>query len=143
MAPALEIETPKGVTVGDEVSTDTDTTFDSETLPIEFQWLRTPYPERIFSLSERPGNLRLHGRQSIGSWYEQALVARRQTGFKCMAETETDVAPKSFQHLAGLIAYYNRSKFHYLAISGGGNDGRELSIISCEGAWPESISPSH
>jgi xylan 1,4-beta-xylosidase len=39
--------------------------FDEPTLPINFQWLRTPYPERIFSLTERPGHLRLFGRESI------------------------------------------------------------------------------
>ncbi|WP_176086834.1 glycoside hydrolase family 43 protein [Martelella sp. HB161492] len=138
MAPALEVETPKGVTAGETIADVTDTDFDSPDLPIDFQWLRSPQPERLFSLSARPGHLRLYGRQSIGSWFEQALVARRQTEFACRAETVTDAQPKSFQHLAGLIAYYNRSKFHYLAISGDGQGGRELSIISCAGSWPES-----
>ena len=50
-------------------------------LPLDFQWLRTPYPERIFSLTARPGWLRLFARESIGSWFEQALVARRQEHF--------------------------------------------------------------
>ena len=36
--------------------------------------LRTPEPERIFELKD--GKLRLYGRESIGSWFEQALVAR-------------------------------------------------------------------
>ena len=52
--------------------------FSPDGLPNDFQWLRTPYPERIFSLSARPGWLRLIGRESIGSWFEQAMVARRQ-----------------------------------------------------------------
>ncbi|WP_319518514.1 glycoside hydrolase family 43 protein [uncultured Martelella sp.] len=138
MAPSLEVDLPKGVAVGEEKPDSTATDFDTAELPIEFQWLRSPEPGRLFSLSARPGHLRLFGRQSIGSWFEQALVARRQTAFACAAETETDAAPKTFQQLAGLIAYYNRSKFHYLAISGDGKGGRELSIISCNGAWPES-----
>ena len=37
--------------------------FDDTTLPIEFQWLRTPRPEDIFSLTDRPGHLRLYGRE--------------------------------------------------------------------------------
>ena len=45
-----------------------------------------PYPERIFTLDRRRA-LRLHGRESIGSWFEQALVARRQQHFRYRAET--------------------------------------------------------
>src|SRR5688572_13480602 len=52
--------------------------FDQATLPIDFQWLRTPYPEGIFSLTARPGFLRLIGRETLGSHYCQSLVARRQ-----------------------------------------------------------------
>ena len=50
--------------------------FNGLPLPIDFQWLRTPCPERLFTLTGRA--LRLHGRESIGSWFEQSLVARRQ-----------------------------------------------------------------
>ena len=35
------------------------TTSTARTLPIDFQWLRTPYPEELFSLTARPGHLRL------------------------------------------------------------------------------------
>src|SRR5690606_34582066 len=61
--------------------------FEPGPLPMEFQWLRTPQPERLFSLSERPGHLRVYGRESIGSWFEQALVARRQEHQSFRAET--------------------------------------------------------
>ena len=54
-------------------------------LPMEFQWLRTPHPERLFTLTGSA--LRLHGRESIGSWFEQSLVARRQEDFAFRAET--------------------------------------------------------
>ena len=86
-------------------------------LPLDFQWLRTPDPERIFSLAARPGWLRLIGRESIGSWFEQALVARRQQHFGYRAETELDFRPWTFQQAAGLTAYYNRAKFHALAVT--------------------------
>ena len=52
--------------------------FDSGQLPIDFQWLRSPYPEELFSLTARPGYLRLYGRETIGSMFRQSLVARRQ-----------------------------------------------------------------
>jgi xylan 1,4-beta-xylosidase len=106
-------------------------------LPPEFQWLRTPHPERIFSLSARPGRLRLYGRESIGSWFEQALVARRQEHFVYRAETELDFRPTTFQQAAGLTAYYSRTKLHALAVSWDETAGRSLTIMSCDGDYPE------
>jgi xylan 1,4-beta-xylosidase len=108
--------------------------FDSGALPEAFQWLRTPHPEHIFSLTERPGRLRLFGRESIGSHFTQALVARRQTAFRFTAETQVEVDPQSFQQAAGLVCYYNATKFHYLHINAGDADGdggeRQLQVLS-------------
>ena len=107
--------------------------FDEGTLPDEFQWLRTPFTERIFSLTERAGHLRLFGRESIGSWFEQALVARRQEHHAFRAETCVDFDPEHFQQAAGLTYYYNRFKFHALMISHDEERGRVLQIMSCLG----------
>lgn len=111
--------------------------FDTPDLPPEFQWLRTPYAERIFSLTARPGFLRLIGRESLGSWFEQALVARRQEHFSFRAETLVDAAPAHFQQAAGLVHYYNRHKLHFLAITHDARHGRVLTIMSCPGQWPD------
>jgi xylan 1,4-beta-xylosidase len=108
--------------------------FDGDTLPIEFQWLRTPHPERIFALTGSA--LRLTGRESIGSWFEQALVARRQEDHSYRAETEVRFAPTTFQQAAGLTTYYNRHKFHLLAVTFDERLGRVLTILSCPGDWP-------
>jgi xylan 1,4-beta-xylosidase len=59
--------------------------FDSTRLPIDFQWLRSPWPEELFSLIHRPGYLRLYGRETIGSLFRQSLVARRQQAHCCSA----------------------------------------------------------
>lgn len=102
--------------------------FDGANLPDPFQWLRTPYPERLFSLSDRPGFLRLYGRETVGSLFEQALVARRQEHFRFTASTCLHFAPRCFQQAAGLILYYNSTKFFYLCISA--DDGaRELQLL--------------
>jgi xylan 1,4-beta-xylosidase len=106
-------------------------------LPLDFQWLRTPYPSRLFSLTESPGVLRLFGRESIGSWYDQALVARRQEHLSFRAETELRFDPVSFQQAAGLVYYYNRHKFHFLAITHDAARGRVLTVLSCPGDWPD------
>jgi xylan 1,4-beta-xylosidase len=111
--------------------------FSPSALPLDFQWLRTPHVDRIVSLSARPGWLRLIARESIGSWFEQALVARRQEHFVYRAETELDFQPSTFQQAAGLVAYYNRQKFHFLAVTWDERLGRTLTILSCEGDFPE------
>ncbi|MET0427395.1 MAG: glycoside hydrolase family 43 protein [Microvirga sp.] len=113
--------------------------FEDERLPDAFQWLRSPDWQRLFSLRERPGHLRLFGRESIGSWFEQALVARRQTSWAYTAETVVDVHPEGYQQLAGLICYYDRARFHYLAVSADETGARVLQVISCLGDYPDGI----
>lgn len=110
--------------------------FDAPDLPADFQWLRTPEPERLFSLGERAGHLRLHGRESIGSWCEFAAVARRQEDHCFRAETVVEFAPDTYQQAAGLTYYYNRYKFHALAVTWHEELGRSLTIQSCPGDYP-------
>jgi xylan 1,4-beta-xylosidase len=107
--------------------------FDLPELPAHYQWLRSPRPEDLFSLDERPGCLRLFGRESPGSLYCQALVARRQEHFSYVAETGIEFEPEHFQQMAGLICYYNSSKFHYLYISRDEEVGKHLAVMSCQG----------
>ena len=102
-------------------------------LPPEFQWLRTPYPERIFTLTGH--SLRLTGRESIGSWFEQALVARRQEHHSYAAATVVDADPPNWQRAAGLTTYYNRHKFHAALITREPGH-RVLQLVSCLGDWP-------
>ncbi|WP_443751334.1 glycoside hydrolase family 43 protein [Asticcacaulis solisilvae] len=97
----------------------------------DFQWLRSPEPGRLFTLAARPGYLRLFGRQSIGALFEQALVARRQTEPVFSAEVVMDYAPDDFQQMAGLVAYYNSRKFHYLYVSHDDVLGRYAGVMVC------------
>jgi xylan 1,4-beta-xylosidase len=105
--------------------------FDSPQLPIDFQWLRTPWPEEIFSLTARPRFLRLFGRETIGSLFRQSLVARRQQAHCFSAATVIEFEPEHFQQLAGLVCYYNSTKFHYLHISHDETVGKHLRVMSC------------
>ena len=104
-------------------------------LPNDFQWLRTPETERIFSTDT--GKLRLFGRESIGSWFEQALVARRQTHFSYDAETVIDFSPTDERQFAGLTAYYSRYNFFYLTVTAHSDGQRELLLMSSEISWPD------
>ena len=105
--------------------------FDSPQLSPDFQWLRTPWPEEIFSLTARPGFLRLFGRETPGSLFRQSLVARRQQSHCFMAATAVEFEPEHFQQMAGLICYYNSAKFHYLYISHDERLGKYLGVMSC------------
>ncbi|KAJ6197015.1 beta-xylosidase [Bipolaris maydis] len=107
----------------------------TDTLHKDFQWLRTPEPERIFRLSKT--GLQLTGRESIGSWFEQALVARRQTHFSYDAETVVDFAPDDERTFAGLTAYYCRFNFFYLTVTAHSDGKRELLLMSSEASWPD------
>jgi xylan 1,4-beta-xylosidase len=135
--PAVDVPAPAGSgarTVPDAVIRHD---FDDRRLPLEFQWLRSPDWQHLFSLDERPGHLRLYGRESIGSWFEQALVARRQEDFDFRAQTRLDFVPATFQQAAGLVHYYNRHKFHFLAVTHDDRHGRVLTVMSCPGDWPD------
>ncbi|QTP58396.1 glycoside hydrolase family 43 protein [Billgrantia antri] len=136
--PALEVAMPGTMSDVEQraPATEESDEFKPGQLPAAFQWLRSPEPERLFSLDARPGYLRLFGRESVGSWFEQALVARRQDCWHCSAETELEFEPDDIQQFAGLIAYYNRFKFHYLAVSLNEEGDRVLSVMSCHDEWP-------
>lgn len=131
--PSLHVEVP-GTRDDNSYWTEQRYSFDKE-LPIDFQWLRTPEPERIFASGD--GKLRLFGRESIGSWFEQALVARRQTHFSYDAETIIDFAPTDERQFAGLTAYYSRYNFFYLTVTAHSDGQRELLIMSSEVSWPD------
>jgi xylan 1,4-beta-xylosidase len=105
--------------------------FNEPELPLHFQWLRTPWPEEILSLTARPGFLRLFGRETIGSLFKQALVARRQQAHCLSAVTVVELEPEHFQQSAGLVCYYNSAKFHYLFISCDETFGKHLRVMSC------------
>ena len=109
--------------------------FEAETLPIDFQWLRTPETAGIFSLVARRGHLRLFGRESIGSLFTQSLVARRQQAHCFSASTLMEFEPDHYQQMAGLVCYYNSAKFHYLYVSCD-DAGRHVRVMS---AFPDQV----
>jgi xylan 1,4-beta-xylosidase len=104
--------------------------FDRTELAMDWQWLRTPYPDHIFSLKARPGFLRLYGRETIGSLFTQALVARRQQAHCYSAETAMEFEPAHFQQAAGLVLYYGQNKFHYLHVTHDESHGKHLRVMS-------------
>jgi xylan 1,4-beta-xylosidase len=105
--------------------------FDSKTLNIHFQTLRIPLGEDMLSLVERPGFLRLKGRESLSSLFKQSLVARRQQSFSYAASTCMEYEPCDIQQAAGLICIYDTMNFYYLHATFNENRGKCLNILVC------------
>lgn len=70
------------------------------------------------------------GKESMNSNHRQSLIARRQQAFSFLAETEVECCPQTFQHMAGLIYYYNNRNYYYLCISKDEEAGKCLYIMS-------------
>jgi len=91
--------------------------FDGGTIPIDFKSLRTERDPEAYSLSARPGWLRLRGGQSPCSRFGQTLLARRQADFDFDAVTRMDFSPASFQHIAGLSWRYDERNQYLACVS--------------------------
>ena len=76
---------------------------------LRFSSLRKPTP--ILLGIREPNGLRLHGRESLESNFEQAMLARRLTQQTATATTKISFQPQSFQQMAGIAAYYNTFLF--------------------------------
>lgn len=112
--------------------------FDSTSLSVHWHTLRVPADESWLSLSERPGFLRLKGRESLTSLHNQSLVARRIQSFQCEMVTCVAFEPVSFTQMAGLVLYYDESDHYYLRISHDEQLGKHLAIIvSDQGQYDE------
>ena len=103
--------------------------FDKDNWSIHLQTLRVPLAERA-SLKERPGYLRLYGKESFTSCFHQSLLAHRQQSFYCEATTKVDFSPKTFQQMAGLVYYYDSLSYYYLYITDDEVLGRVLTIMT-------------
>ncbi|MBN2490321.1 MAG: family 43 glycosylhydrolase [Planctomycetes bacterium] len=106
--------------------------FDGSALPAAFQTPRRPPEESGCSLAERPGWLRLRGRESLNSEFEVSLVARRVEAFGWEATTRLEFAPQSFQQMAGLVCFYDNRNYRYLRVSHDEELGRNVAVLSLD-----------
>ena len=107
--------------------------FDGPELSPHFNSLRVPVDPSWLSLTDRPGFLRLYGRESFGSMHHQSLIARRLQHFGAEAETVVEFEPTSFQQMAGLVAWYNMRANAYLRITHDEAAGRVLGVMKMDG----------
>jgi xylan 1,4-beta-xylosidase len=101
-------------------------------LPDAFQTLRVPLEASWADMTARPGYLRLTGRESLTSRHRQSLVGRRRQAFHCEAEVVLEAAPRSFQHMAGLVAYYDTRNHVYLHVTHDERLGRVVALAQSD-----------
>ena len=106
--------------------------FDAPDLGIQWQTLRVPADPAWLSLSERPGFLRLRGRESLYSRMDQSLVARRLQAHRTTSETCLRFSPTTPQQSAGLICCYDSDKFYYLRVTWDETSGACLGISTSD-----------
>jgi len=112
--------------------------FDAATLSLNWASLRIPVDPSWANLRERPGWLRLRGRESIFSLHDQSLVAQRLQSFRIRVETRMDFRPISFLQSAGLIFYYDTRGHYYLRVTCDEEGGRILGVVQTdEGVYQE------
>jgi xylan 1,4-beta-xylosidase len=127
--PRVEVPAPRGMQARPWPGVPEREEFDGETLDARWSALRGPMEDSWLSLKERPGWLRLRGRDSLHSLYPQSLVARRLESFECTVETCLEFEPRHFTQMAGLICWYDTRTHYYLRATHEEGKGKVLGIV--------------
>jgi xylan 1,4-beta-xylosidase len=106
--------------------------FGADTLGVNWATLRVPAEPSWLSLTERPGWLRLYGRECPQSLHEQSLVAKRLTNLHMVAETCVEFNPRRFTQMAGLTAWYDTRTFYFLQVTHDEKLGKILRIMATD-----------
>jgi xylan 1,4-beta-xylosidase len=136
--PALEVPAPGGVSSTPWPAMPERDNFDAPTLDVHWSTLRVPADESWLNLRERPGWLRLWGRESVFSLFDQSLLARRLQAFRATAETCLEFHPAHFTQMAGLICWYDTRTHYYLRVTHDESLGAVLGIaLADDGVYDE------
>ena len=115
--PEMEIREPAGLADHPWPPVNERDDFDAPVLDVSWSSLRVPIDESWASLTEHPGCLRLRGRDSLHSFFEQSMVAKRLRHFRCTALTRMRFTPEHFTQMAGLVFYYDTRTHYYLRVT--------------------------
>ncbi len=141
--PALTVDVP-GTAVATDYLPDFVDSFNASQLDLQWNTLREPADASWLSLAERPGYLRLRGRHSLNSMFDQSLIGFRLLHPRCRISTRLEFYPRSFQQTAGLALYYNTENFYYACISCDDSGQRELRILAAlNGKFADLLMPPH
>jgi xylan 1,4-beta-xylosidase len=79
--------------------------------------LREPPGDWVEPVPGRPGTLRLRGRLSAESLWQQSLLAQRLTEHLAEVEVTVDAEPTTFTQSAGLVLWYNTTSYYQLHVT--------------------------
>ena len=106
--------------------------FNSPALRLPWQFLRLPLTERDYSLTEKPGFLRLYGGNGLGSRFKQSMIAQRLTEVNAVIETCVYFEPRYFKQMAGLILLYDNDNYLYLHVTRDEELGKVITLLKAE-----------
>jgi len=106
--------------------------FNSPALRLPWQFLRLPLTERDYSLTEKPGFLRLYGGNGLGSRFKQSMIAQRLTEVNAVIETCVYFEPRYFKQMAGLILHYDNDNYLYLHVTRDEELGKVITLLKAE-----------
>jgi alpha-N-arabinofuranosidase len=105
--------------------------FSQPKLGLQWTQLRGP-GDGLWSLSERPGYLRLKGSGvNMNDIAQPAFIARRQEHMRMRASTEVEFQPSAATHAAGLVLRQNENNYYELRITG--TPQRRLELLARAG----------
>ena len=111
--------------------------FDAGSLRLCWNFLRNPH-DRDWSLSERPGSLRLRcSPVTLDELASPAFVGRRQRHFQCRAAARVDFSPQRENEEAGLTALIDPAHHYEVALTLRGGmrhvvARRRIGTLACE-----------
>jgi xylan 1,4-beta-xylosidase len=139
--PQVNVDAPAGLALTRGPTEPARDDFDAPALAAHWCALRGPLDETWVTLRERAGWLRLRGRESVHSLFDQSLVARRLTSVRCVAETCLEFSPTHFTQLAGLVCWYDTRTHFYLRVTHDEKRGRVLGVVlTDDGVYNEILS---
>ncbi|TDD72722.1 glycoside hydrolase family 43 protein [Jiangella aurantiaca] len=118
--PATEVEVPdvgERVSAGARRNDRTDAPAGLDVVPA-WPWstLREPPGDWLDTVA-RPGWVRLRGRMSAESLWQQSLLARRLTEHQAEVEVTVEAEPRTFTQSAGLVLWYNTASYYQLHVT--------------------------
>jgi xylan 1,4-beta-xylosidase len=131
-APRVDVPAPAGLPWTPRPDPPERDDFDQPGLDVHWSSLRAPVDPSWLTLAERPGWLRLRGRDSLFSLFEQSFVGRRLQAFRIQIETSLDFSPANFNQMAGLILWYDTGSHYYLRVTHDESRGKILGIVTAD-----------
>jgi xylan 1,4-beta-xylosidase len=119
--PATEVEVPDVAGAGRSGVDQRDGVDQRAGLDVAPGWplstLREPAGDWVGPVPDRPGTLRLRGRMSAESLWQQSLLAQRLTEHHAEVEVTVDAEPTTFTHSAGLVLWYGTTSYYQLHVT--------------------------